>query len=212
MKKIMTVAVGLTMSLLMLFAFTACGGAAQETPEDQAVAALDTQLAALKSADREAIQELSGGEDAFGDAVEQLGSEEDVDSILKSMFGHFDYTIGTPEKVDDSNVNVPVTVSNADMKKAVDTWFSDLMAYAMQNPDIANDEKALQAKTIELLQASVDKTAEAEDGIVTNDVVFPMTLIDGKWEISDTIDDSVLDAVLGGFMTAINDLTGQMGE
>ena len=200
------------MSVLMLFAFTACGGAAQETPEDQAVAALDTQLAALKSADREAIQELSGGEDAFGDAVEQLGSEEDVDSILKSMFGHFDYTIGVPEKVDDSNVNVPVTVSNADMQKAVNTWFSDLMAYAMQNPDIANDEKALQAKTVEMLQGAVDKTAEAEDGIVTKDVVFPMTLIDGKWEISDTIDDSVLDAVLGGFMTAINDLTGQMGE
>ena len=212
MKRIMTITVGLTMSVLMLFAFTACGGTAQETPEDQAVAALDTQLAALKSADKEAIEELSGGEDAFGDAVEQLGSEEDVDSILKSMFGHFDYTIGTPEKVDDSNVNVPVTVSNADMQKAVDTWFSDLMAYAMQNPDIANDEKALQAKTIELLQASVDKTAEAEDGIVTNDVVFPMTLIDGKWEISDTIDEGVLDAVLGGFMTAINDLTGQMGE
>ncbi len=212
MKRIMTVTVGLVMSFMMLFAFTACGGAAQDTPEDQAVAALDTQLAALKSADREAIQELSGGEDAFGDAVEQLGSEEDVDSILKSMFGHFDYTIGTPEKVDDSNVNVPVTVSNADMKKAVDTWFADLMAYAMQNPDIANDEKALQAKTIELLQTSVDKTAEAEDGIVTNDVVFPMTLIDGKWEISDTIDDSVLDAVLGGFMTAINDLTGQTGQ
>jgi len=200
------------MSVLMLFAFTACGGAAQETPEDQAVAALDTQLSALKSADREAIQELSGGEDAFGDAVEQLGSEEDVDSILKSMFGHFDYTIGAPEKVDDSNVNVPVTVSNADMKKAVNTWFSDLMAYAMQNPDIANDEKALQAKTVEMLQGAVDKTAEAEDGIVTNDVVFPMTLIDGKWEISDTIDEGVLDAVLGGLMTPINDLTGQMGE
>lgn len=211
MKRIMTVTVGLIMSVLMLFAFTACGGSA-ETPEDQAVAALDTQLAALKSADREAIQELSGGEDAFGDAVEQLGSEEDVDSILKSMFGHFDYTIGTPEKVDDSNVNVPVTVSNADMQKAVNTWFSDLMAYAMQNPDIANDEKALQAKTVEMLQGAVDKTAEEEDGIVTNDVVFPMTLIDGKWEISDTIDEGVLDAVLGGFVTAINDLTGQMGQ
>ena len=209
MKRIMTVTAGLIMSVLMLFAFTACGGSA-ETPEDQAVAALDTQLAALKSADREAIQELSGGEDAFGDAVEQLGSEEDVDSILKSMFGHFDYTIGTPEKVDDSNVNVPVTVSN--MQKAVDTWFSDLMAYAMQNPDIANDEKALQAKTVEMLQGAVDKTAEEEDGIVTNDVVFPMTLIDGKWEISDTIDEGVLDAVLGGCVTAINDLTGQMGQ
>ena len=210
MKKIMKVTVGLIMSFMMLFAFTACGGggAAEETPADQAVAALDTTLAALKSADKDAIQELGGGEDIFGDAEEAFGSEEGIDSVLKSMFGHFDYTIGTPEQVDDAIVNVPVTVSNADMSKAVNSWFSDLMAYAMQNPDIANDEAALQAKTIEILQTAVDKTAEGEDGIVTSDVVFPMTLIDGKWEISDTIDDSVLDAILGGFMTAINDLTG----
>ena len=122
------------------------------------------------------------------------------------MFGNFDYKLGTPEKVDDSNINVPATVSNADMNKAVDTWFSDLMSYAMSNPEIANDEAALQAKTIEMLQGAIDKTAEAEDGIVSEDVVFPMTLIDGKWEISDTIDDSVLDAILGGFMTAIENL------
>lgn len=212
MKRVLTATVALTMSILMLFAFTACGGgAAQETPEDQAVAALDTTLAALKSADKEAIEELSGGEDAFGDAVDQLGSEEDVDAILKCMFGNFDYKLGTPEKVDDSNINVPATVSNADMNKAVDTWFSDLMSYAMSNPEIANDEAALQAKTIEMLQGAIDKTAEAEDGIVSEDVVFPMTMIDGKWEISDTIDDSVLDAILGGFMTAIENLgaTGQ---
>ena len=211
MKKIVTVMVGLMMSFMMLFAFTACGGgeaAVEETPADQAAAALDTTLAALKSADKDAIQALGGGEDIFGEAEEALGSEEGIDSVLKSMFGHFDYTIGTPEQVDDSNVNVPVTVSNADMSKAVNSWFSDLMAYAMQNPDIANDEAALQAKTIEMLQTAVDKTAEAENGIVTNDVVFPMTLVDGNWEISDTIDESVLDAVMGGFMTAVNELTG----
>ena len=90
MKRVLTATVALTMSILMLFAFTACGGGvAQETPEDQAVAALDTTLAAIKSADKEAIEELSGGEDAFGDAVDQLGSEEDVDAILKCMFGNF---------------------------------------------------------------------------------------------------------------------------
>lgn len=210
MRKIMIVTVSLVMSLLMLFAFTACGGsgAAPETPEDQAAAALDQTLAALKSADKEAIQALGGDEDIFGEAEEAFGSEESIDSVLKSMFGHFDYKIGEAEKVDDSNVNVNVTVSNADMSKAVDSWFSDLMAYAMQNPDIANDEAALQAKTIEMLQAAVDKTAEGEDGIVSKDVVFPMTQTDGKWEISDKIDDSVLDAVLGGFMTAIQGLTG----
>ena len=207
--KIMKVTVGLIISFMMLFAFTACGSTAeQETPADQAVAALDATLSALKSADKDAIQALGGGEDVFGNAEEAFGSEEGIDSVLRSMFGHFDYTIGTPEQVDDANVNVPVTVSNADMQKAVSTWFSDLMAFAMQNPDIANDETALQAKTIEMLQTSVDKTAEAEGGIVTSDVTFPMTLSDGEWKISDSIDEGVLDAVLGGFMTTIKGLTG----
>ena len=211
MKKIMKVTVGLVMSFMMLFAFAACGGggaAEPETPEDQAVAALDKTLAALKSADIDAISELGGGEDVFEGTEEAFGSEEGTKSVLKSMFGHFDYTLGTPEVVDDSNINIPATVSNVDMSKAVNTWFADLMTFAMSNPDIANDEEALQTKTIEMLQESVDKTAEADDGIVSTDVVFPMTLKDGEWTISDSVDDSVLDAILGGFMTAIGNLTG----
>ena len=64
----------------------------------------------------------------------------------------------------------------------------------------------------ELLSGAVEKTASAEDGIVTNDVVFPMVKTDeGTWDISEDIDDSVLDAVMGGFMTAINNLTQQLG-
>ena len=214
MKNFLKITLGLIMSVMMLFAFAGCGGsgsgeaAEPETPADQAVAALDQTLAALKSADMNAIKELSGGEDVFGEAEEAFGSEEEIGAVLQAMFGNFDYTIGTPEQVDDSNVNVPVTVSNADMSKAVSTWFSDLMAYAMSNPDIANDEAALQAKTIEMLQSSVEKVAGEDGGILTQDVTIPMTLSDGKWAISDTVDDSVLDAIMGGFMTAINDLTG----
>ena len=207
MKKIMKIALGLVMSAVMLFAFAGCGEAA-ETPEDQAVAALDTTLAALKSADMTSIEELSGGEDIFGDAEQAFGSEEDIQSVLKSMFGHFDYTIGTPETVDDNNINIPVTVSNADMSKAVDTWFSDVIAYAMENPDITSDEAALQAKTIEMLETSVDKVAGEEDGILTQDVVIPMVLQDGSWVISPDVDDGVIDAILGGFVSAIADLTG----
>ena len=212
MKKILKITLGLIMSAMMLFAFAGCGGSGEaaepETPADQAVAALDATLSALQSADMNAIQELSGGEDVFGDAEEAFGSEEGTESVLKAMFGHFEYKLLDPEQVDDSNVNVPATVSNVDMSKAVETWFSDLMAYAMSNPDIANDEAALQAKTIEMLESSVEKVAGEEDGIVSSDVVFPMTLKDGKWDISDTIDDSVFDAILGGFLGAIENLTG----
>ena len=211
MRKIMIITAGMIMSFVMLFAFAGCGGTAEkESPTDQAVAALDETLSALKSADMNAIKEL-GGEEAFGEAAETFVSEAETESVLKAMFGHFDYTIGDAEQVDDSNVNVNVNVSNADMSKAVNAWFTDLMNYAMSNPEIANDKEALQAKTIEVLQASVDKTAEAEGGIVSSDVVFPMELKDGKWEISKTIDEGVLDAVLGGFITAIENLAGGAG-
>ncbi|MGX8774612.1 MAG: hypothetical protein ACSW8G_06110 [Bacillota bacterium] len=205
MKKIMKIALGLAISAMMLFAFAGCG--TSETPADQAAAALDKTLSALKSADMTAIQNVSGGEDVFGEAETAFGSEEATQQILKAMFGHFDYTIGTPEQVDDSNVNVPVTVSNADMNKAVETWFDDLMEYATSNPDITGDEEALQAKTIEFLETSVDKVAEGEDGIVSQDVVIPMVLTNGQWNISDTVDGGVIDAILGGFVSAIENLS-----
>ena len=213
MKKIWKMTVGVLMSLMIVFAFAGCGGESGTSPEDQATASLEKVLSALKSADVAAIEELAGGEDVFGEAEETLGSEEDVQSILTAMFGHFDYTLGTPEVVDDTHINIPATVTNADMKKATDTWLADLMAYAMANPSVANDEDALHAKTVELLSSSVEKTAEAEDGIVTNDVVFPMVLNDeGVWDISEEIDDSVLDSIMGGFMTAINSLTESLGQ
>ena len=209
MRKIMVITIGLIISSMMLFAFAGCGGTAEkESPADQAAAALDESLSALKSADLNAIKDLGINEDVFGEADDVLGSEEELEQVLKLMFGHFDYTIGDAEQVDDSNVNVNVTVSNADMSKAVDAWIADLMDYAMSNPNIATDRTALQAKTIEMLQEAVDKTAEAEDGIISSDVVFPMVLKDGKWDISETIDKSVFDAVLGGFLTAIEELTG----
>lgn len=212
MKKMMKAAAGLMMSAMLIFAFAACGGGTAEvSPADEAAAVLDTTLAALKTADMQAIQDISGDEDIFADATEIFGSEEDTQSVLKAMFGHFDYTMGTPEQVDDTHVNVPVTVTNTDMHKAVDTWFSDLMSYAMANPSIANDEAALHAKTVELLTAAVDKTAEGEGGTVTQDVVMPMVLEDGAWDVSD-VDDEVMDAMLGGLVSAIEELAGDFEQ
>ena len=212
MKKILKLTVGVLMSLMIVFAFAGCGGSAT-SPEDEATASLDKILSALKSADMTAIEELAGNEDVFGKAEKTLGSEEDVQTILTAMFGHFDYKLGKPEVVDDTHINIPATVSNADMQKATDTWVADLMAFALSNPEIASDKEALHAKTVELLPTSVEKTASAEDGIVTNDVVFPMVKTDeGVWDISEDIDESVLDAVMGGFMTAINGLTQSLGN
>ena len=216
MKRIMKNILGVMLSAVLLLAFAGCGGesskqAAPPTPEEEAVAALDASLAALKSADINAIEELSG-EEMLEDAEGALGSEEETKDVMTALFGHFDYQLGTPEKVDDTHVNVPATVSNADMQKATNTWVSSLMEYAMSNPEIASDEDALHAKTVEELKSAVEKTVEGEDGIVTKDVVFPMVLEDGKWTVSDDVDDEVIDAITGGFMSAINQLSDSMTE
>ena len=205
MKKSINIIFVLILSAFVAFAFVGCGEKAP-TPEEEATASLEATLTALQSADLETIKNMSGG-DSLTEAVKSLGSEEQVQSVLKSMFGHFEYTLKTPEVVDDTHINIPATVSNADMKKAVNMWFADLMAFAMSNPDVASDEAALHAKTIEVLEESVEKVAQEEGGIVSSDVVYPMVLIDGKWEISDELDDSVTDAMLGGFVTAISGLT-----
>lgn len=210
MKSKMKIVVGLLMAIMLVFTLVGCGGGApKQSPAEEAVASLDTMLSALKGADVESINELAGGEDVFADAEEAFGSADAADKVLKAMFGHFDYKIGTPEQVDDSNVNVPVTVTNVDMQKVVDTWMSDAMALAMSDPSIASDEKALQAKVLEMFSESVENVASGDGGTVTNEVVFPMTLKDGKWDVGSDISEDVLDKLFGGMMTAINGLSGQ---
>ena len=216
MKKSIRIMLGLAVSVMMLLAFAGCGDsgskeAAPPTPEEEATASLDATLSALKSADMEALKEL-GGEDVLETAEQSFGSEEDTAAVMKALFGHFDYKLGTPEVVDDTHINIPATVTNADMHTAVGTWFSHLMEYAISNPDIAGDSDALHAKTIEELSAAVDETAAAEDGMTSKEVVFPMVLADGKWDISEDVDDSVFDAILGGFMAAIDELNEQTGD
>ena len=72
------------------------------------------------------------------------------------MFGHFDYQLGEPEHGADTHVNIPATISNVGMSKAVNIWYSDFMNYIMANPSIANDEAALSEKNIEMLKSAVE--------------------------------------------------------
>ena len=213
MRKNIKTILALVMAVILVFAFAGCGAKAPEkTPAEEAAESLEATLSALKSADMQAISEIAGG-DTFTDSVESLGSEENLQTILKAMFGHFDYKLGEGEQVDDTHVNIPATVSNVDMHKVVKSWYTDLMAYAIANPDIAKDENkdALKDKTVELLTAAVDKTAEEAEATVSSEVVFPMVLEDGKWDIDGTIDSSVLDSILGGFSGAIKELQENNG-
>lgn len=211
MKNKMKIIIGLLMAVMLVFTLVGCGGGApKKTPAEEAAESLDTMLSALKGANVESLNELAGGEDIFADAEEAFGSKESADVVLKAMFGHFDYTIGTPEQVDDSNVNVPVSVTNVDMSKAVNAWITDAMSLAMSDPSITEDEKAFQTKLMGMFGESVEKVASEDGGTVTNDVVFPMTLKDGKWEVSEDVSEDTLDKLLGGMMTAINGISGGM--
>ena len=91
------------------------------------------------------------------------------------------------------------------MSKAVNTWYSDFMNYIMANPSIANDEAALSEKNIEMLKSAVDKTSEEEEGIMTTDITFPMVLEDGQRTIGE-VDENVPAAMVGGFMSALEQL------
>ena len=209
MKKYMKTLLGVIMSAMLLFAFAGCGGSSSSgSPEDEAVAALDETLQAFQSADLERISQING----VGDALTEGGLDSDLtQSVLICMFGHFEYELSEPEKVDDSHVNVPAKVSNVDMEVAANAWFANMMEYSMENA-AEEDDAALQENAMAMLQDAIDATAEEENGIRSEDVVFPMVLEDGIWIISDDMDESVVDAMLGGFMTVMADMSSLADE
>ena len=191
---------GLLLALVLIFPLTGCG----PDPESEAKASLEKTFTALKSADEKTLGKLNGKKDFYGDADKIFGSKDAAQQIMKAMLGHFDYKILSSKKVDDNNVTLRVKITNVDMNKVVPKWYKDLMSYAAANPSIATDEKAIMAKTFDILKTDVDQAAK-DKTFTSKTVTVKMKKVKDKWKFNDA-DDQILDAMLGGFQNAVKNL------
>ncbi|WP_455129533.1 hypothetical protein [Pseudoramibacter alactolyticus] len=191
---------GLLLALVLIFSLTGCG----PDPEAEAKASLDKTLSAMKSADIKKISKIGGKNSFYDDADKIFGSKDAAQQIMKAMLGHFDYKILSSKKVDDNNVTLRVKMTNVDMNKVVPKWYKDLMSYAAANPAVASDEKAIMAKTFDILKTDVDQAAK-DKTFTSKTVTVKMKKVKDKWKFNDA-DDQILDAMLGGFQSAVSNL------
>jgi hypothetical protein len=191
---------GLLLALILVFSLTGCG----PDLEAEAKASLEKTLTALKSADAKTLGKLSGEKDFYGDADKIFGSKKTARQIVKTMFAHFDYKILSSKKIDDENVTLRVKITNVDMNKVVPKWYSDFTNYVTANPSIVTDENAVMTKTFDILKTDIDQAAE-DKTFVNKTVTVKMKKVKDEWKVKDA-DDQMLDAMLGGFQSAINKL------
>lgn len=191
---------GLLLALVLIFSLTGCG----PDPESEAKASLEKTFTALKSADEKTLGKLNGKKDFYGDADKIFGSKKAARQIVKTMFANFDYKILSSKKVDDNNVTLRVKITNVDMNKVVLKWYKDLMSYAAANPSIATDKNAIMAKTFDILKTDIDQAAK-DKNFASKTITIKMKKVKNEWKIKDP-DDKMLDAMLGGFQSAVSNL------
>ncbi len=191
MKKNFKKVFSLVFSLIMLISFTACGG---PTPEELVTSALD----ALKSGDESFFE---GSIESFEESFDS-SSAEDLDKALKTVLSTMDYeVISTTE--DGNKATVKVKITNKDYSKAVEKYFSDVMAYAMSNLDASEDE--VDKKVVELLVNAINESAEGES-TVTNEADITLTKGDDGWVLDDPSDE-LMNALFGNMVDGMNNLS-----
>lgn len=187
------------LSVLLALVFTlsvlaSCGF----SPEAKASATVDKTFSVLQSDDVLEIKEKLALEDN-----EAFSSDEFSDELVLLLFENFDYKINSTEVIDDSNVKVNVSITNTDMSVVIADFVAEITAYALENLQEISDmsEEEMQEKTFEILEECMNQ----EDlDTVTVDVDVHVTCTDGVWEVNP--EETVLDAILGGFISASEDL------
>lgn len=201
MKRTWKIALVLLLVLSMVLPLTGCG---EEKKAEAAVAAMCT---ALKNGDLETAQ-------AYIDVEELTATDEglfsaDEKTFMTAVFGTVECTIIGSTKQDSDTVLVTAEITNLDMKPVVGTFFQKALQYAFSiafaEPQPTDEE--MNAKMVEMFTESI---AEADTEPVNNVVTICVVRQEDGWKIE--TDDVLVDALSGGLMGALNELSQSFAE
>ncbi len=194
MKRSIKILSAVLVIILSISLFASCGF----SPEAMAKATVDEVFRVLQSED---VVEIKS----------KLGLDEDptfsedgfTDEMLLKLFENLDYEINSTEVIDENNVTVNVTVTNTDMAAVLEDFVSEVTTYALSNITEISEmtDEEMQAKSFEILNECMNK----EDlKTTTSDIDMHVYCEDGVWDID--AEDTVIDALLGGFVSASSNL------
>lgn len=187
----------LFLALLLGLSLTACGG------RDSAQDVTEAAIQAFQALDSESLQQYWGASLTDGD----LGlAEEDAIRFLAPLTENLTYqVISAEEQEADGTAVVTVAFTNIDMGPVMSSFLSaaleDALSYASLPEAEQPTEEALSDRYTEMLIE-----AASQDGLATKTttVEIPLTLVEDQWTIDPN--DSVLDAMLGGLLSAAESL------
>lgn len=196
MKRIKSI-IATILALVLLFSLTGCGEI------KKAETAVNGMFTAFKNTDIEAAAK-------YVDVDEINASEDSSDSIstelvMKTIFNKLDYKIISSEKVDDTTVKVKTDITVTDMKPVLGEFFTNAMQYAFSTA-FSNPQPTEEETNKKMEEMFIESASKEDLATVTNEVDITVVKTENnEWKVKS--DDTFADALLGGLITAGEELS-----
>ena len=196
MKRIKSI-IATVLALVLLLSLTGCGEI------KKAETAVNGMFTAFKNTDIEAAAK-------YVDVDEINASEDSSDSIstelvMKTIFNKLDYKIISSEKVDDTTVKVKTELTVTDMKPVLGEFFTNAMQYAFSTA-FSNPQPTEEETNKKMEEMFIESASKEDLATVTNEVDITVVKTENnEWKVKS--DDTFADALLGGLITAGEELS-----
>lgn len=196
MKRIKSI-IATILALVLLLSLTGCGEI------KKAETAVNGMFTSFKNTDIEAAAK-------YVDVDEINASEDSSDSIstelvMKTIFNKLDYKIISSEKVDDTTVKVKTEITVTDMKPVLGEFFTNAMQYAFSTA-FSNPQPTEEETNKRMEEMFIESASKEDLATVTNEVDITVAKTENnEWKVKS--DDTFADALLGGLITAGEELS-----
>ena len=196
MKRIRSI-IATILAIVLLLSLTGCGEI------KKAETAVNGMFTAFKNTDIEAAAK-------YVDVDEINASEDSSDSIstetvMKTIFNKLDYKIISSEKVDDTTVKVKTEITVTDMKPVLGEFFTNAMQYAFSTA-FSNPQPTEEETNKKMEEMFIESASKEDLATVTNEVDITVVKTENnEWKVKP--DDTFADALLGGLITAGEELS-----
>lgn len=196
MKRIRSI-IATILAIVLLLSLTGCGEI------KKAETAVNGMFTAFKNIDIEAAAK-------YVDVDEINASEDSSDSIstelvMKTIFNKLDYKIISSEKVDDTTVKVKTEITVTDMKPVLGEFFTNAMQYAFSTA-FSNPQPTEEETNKKMGEMFIESASKEDLATVTNEVDITVVKTENnEWKVKS--DDTFADALLGGLITAGEELS-----
>lgn len=210
----------LFITISMILMYISCGEESTVAAEN----AVTKAFTALQSGDVESADQYMNADD-LTEFTNMEFNEDDVQkeqilTIIKALFTHFDYEILSSEEQKDGTVQVKARLSNVDRKEVADTWSAEIMKIGMKACGLEDAEiqrkidslklsdvtfYAMSKKDIqEMVDASEDcvEKAAADQKFESCTTILRAEKTDGKWKLH--LDKEQREFIFGAFTKVMN--------